>query len=82
MALSMDEEAPAQTIARLQREIEHISEQARVSHAMAMSWRGRALPAEEQCRRLQHRLQRKEAKDAPTPEPLTDEIGDEALSLP
>jgi hypothetical protein len=80
MALSMDEEAPAQTIARLQRELDHVSEQARVSHAMAMSWRARALAAEEQVRRLETRLRRKETQDAP-PEPMPDESGDEALSL-
>jgi hypothetical protein len=81
MTLSMADEVPAQTIARLQRELAHVSEQARVSHAMAMRWRGRALAAEAQCRRLQHRLQRKEAKEAPTPELLPDESGAEALSL-
>jgi hypothetical protein len=80
MELSMDEETPTQTITRLLRELDHVIEQSKVSHAMAMRWKARALAAEEQVRRLETRLRRKETQDAP-PEPITDESGDEALSL-
>jgi hypothetical protein len=47
---------------------------------MAMTWRARVKAAEEQCRRLERRLQRKGANVPP--EPLTDEDADEALSVP
>jgi hypothetical protein len=76
----MEGETLAQTIDRLEREVAHVTEQARVSHAMAMTWRTRAKAAEEQCWRLDRRLQRKGAT-AP-PEPLTGEDADEALSVP
>jgi hypothetical protein len=83
MELSMDEETPTQTITRLLRELDHVIEQSKVSHAMAMRWKARCLQAEEQCRRLQKQLQRKESKGSSSAdEPLTDEISDEALSLP
>jgi hypothetical protein len=55
MTLSMETEAPAQTIARLQREVDHVSEQARVSHAMAMNWRQRY----EDCEKARASLERK-----------------------
>jgi hypothetical protein len=51
---------PELTVERLQRELAHVDRQFRVAHAMAMSWRQRALDAEEQCRRLQLLLQRRE----------------------
>jgi hypothetical protein len=38
MALSMDEETPEQVIGRMTRELEHVSEQSRVSHRMAVYW--------------------------------------------
>jgi hypothetical protein len=81
MELSVDEETPTQTIARLSREIGHVSEQCKVSHAMAMHWKARCLQAEEQYRRLQKQLQRKESKGSSANGPLADEMDDAALSL-
>jgi hypothetical protein len=46
-----------------------------------MHWKARCLQAEEQYRRLQKQLQRKESKGSPADEPLTDEMDDAALSL-
>ena len=47
-----------QTIARLIRELAHVTEQCRVAHAMAMDWKARAPVAETQVRRLQLKADR------------------------
>jgi hypothetical protein len=46
------DEPQAQMIARLTRELTHVTEQCRVAHAMAMHWKARALVAEDHVRRL------------------------------
>jgi hypothetical protein len=48
-------------LARVQMELEHVNEQCEVAHRMAMHWRQRALAAEEQVRRLEQRIRRKQA---------------------
>jgi hypothetical protein len=62
MTLTTDLETPEQMIARLERELAHVQEQARVTWASAQTWKQRALAAEEQVRRLQHKLDRRQAK--------------------
>jgi hypothetical protein len=42
-------------VERLQRELAHVDEQCRVAHALAMSFRQRALAAEEACRRWEQK---------------------------
>jgi hypothetical protein len=51
----LDTETPDQIVARLQREIAHVTEQCRTAHAMAMDWRQRCLTAEARNQRLERK---------------------------
>jgi hypothetical protein len=51
----MDPEALMGEINRLRHEVWHVGEQCRVAHAMAISWRQRALTAAEQSQRLERK---------------------------
>jgi hypothetical protein len=51
----MNPKALIDEIERLRCEFVRVDEQSRVAHAMAMSWRQRALTAEEQSRRLERK---------------------------
>lgn len=57
-SLATGDESPAQMIARLTRELQHVTEQCRVAHVMAMHWKARVLVAEDQVRRLQPKADR------------------------
>jgi capsule polysaccharide export protein KpsE/RkpR len=74
MNLQVESETSAQTIARLQRELAHVQEQAQVAHAMAMSWKTRCLQAEAQVRRLQKTRDRQQRVS--TPQGVTRAVGD------
>jgi hypothetical protein len=82
--MPMNAEALGSEIERLRHEVWHVGEQCRVAHAMAMSWRQRALVAEEQSRRLERKyrnLKRRKGLEHEAEE--LDESADEdaALSL-
>jgi hypothetical protein len=62
MTLQVEPDTPEQEVIRLRHELQHLIEQCQVSHGMAMSWKVRALDAEEQVRRLQHKVDRLRAK--------------------
>jgi len=79
MKLQVEPETPEQEVTRLRHELSHVSEQTTIAHHMAMSWRQRCLASEEQCRRLQKKFDRKQAKDTAPEEDIST---DEALSLP
>jgi hypothetical protein len=46
------------TLKYLQREIEHVTEQLRIEHALTMTWKARALTAEQRLERLEKKSRR------------------------
>jgi hypothetical protein len=74
MNLQVEPETSEQTIARLQRELAHRNSQCQTAHSMAMDWKTRCLKAEEQCRRLQKKLDRQHR--ASTPKGVKRAMGD------
>jgi hypothetical protein len=80
----MNLDTPADDVSSLRRELEHVSQQAIVSHRMAMDWRRRALAAEEQCRRLERKyrnLKKREGLEHEVDELDESADADAALSL-
>lgn len=61
MKLSL-EETPAQELARLRLEYDHLDQQCRTAHQMGQDWRERALKAETALERLQRKYDRLRAK--------------------
>jgi cob(I)alamin adenosyltransferase len=59
--LSTDE-TPEEQIARLHRELAHVREQLQIEHALVQTFKARAQAAEDACRKLERRLQRRQAK--------------------
>jgi hypothetical protein len=53
------------TLKYLQREIEHVTEQLRIEHAMTMTWKARALTAEQKLERLERKSRRATRQPAP-----------------
>jgi hypothetical protein len=51
----MNLDTPADEVSSLRRELDHRDAQCTTAHAMAMSWRQRALVAEEQSRRVERK---------------------------
>jgi uncharacterized membrane protein len=76
--LQMNLETPEDEVTYLRRELEHVSQQAIVSYAMAMDWRRRALTAEEQCRRLRAKYDRLRQRKGVTDAADTDEDPEDA----
>jgi hypothetical protein len=84
-ALSLDEETQEQVIARMTRELAHISEQCQVAHTMAQDWRRRCLMAEAQHQRLERKyrnLRKRKGLEHEADELDETPHEDEALSLP
>jgi hypothetical protein len=59
--LSTDE-TPEEQIARLHRELAHVREQLQIEHALVRTFKARAEAAEDACRKLERRLQRRQDK--------------------
>jgi hypothetical protein len=66
MHLDLSDEPAEQEVLRLRRELVHVQEQSRIAHGLAMTWKQRAVAAEEQVRRLQGKLDRREVKQSAT----------------
>ena len=64
MALSMDVEAAEDVIERLQREVQHVSEQAKVSHRMAQYWKAKYRACEVERAHLEKQLKPKAEREA------------------
>jgi GTPase involved in cell partitioning and DNA repair len=62
---------PEEQIARLHRELAHVHEQLQIEHALVRTFKARAEAAEDACRKLERRLQRRQAK-MPATNKLTD----------
>jgi hypothetical protein len=78
MALSLDEESPEQVIRRLTRELEHVTQQCRVSHRMALFHQREWEKAEQLRARAERALKtwRKKLLDQPKDEPITHRLLD------
>lgn len=57
MRVSLEPDSLEHQIARLERELAHVQEQATVAHTMAMSWKARCLEAEKARDSLAHKLE-------------------------
>jgi hypothetical protein len=81
----LDTETPDQTIARLERDLAHVTEQCRTAHAMAMDWRTRCLVAEERNQRLERKyrnLKRRKGLEHVDETGGETDQADEAFSIP
>jgi hypothetical protein len=62
-------DTPPDDLTTLRRELAHVSEQCRIAHTMAQSWKSRALAADKRCEALQKQLDRRTRTGAQEEEP-------------